>query len=60
MWKNPLKTLPEKEGQYDCIVLNHGVEKQTTRLFKKGVWFGGCRPFTDGEEVIAWKEKEIK
>nr|WP_172686275.1 hypothetical protein [Aeromonas salmonicida] len=29
----------------------------TIRRYRKGHWFGGCRPFADGDVVLAWKMK---
>ena len=65
-WKENVKTqesdwtecsvaLPQEDGKYVCYINNGRREFEAVRLLKKGYWFGGCRPFSDNEKIIKWK-----
>ena len=56
-WLSINEGLP-KDGNYEVKVVNKGEEVVTTRRLIKGCWFGGCRPFTDGEQVTHYKRKD--
>ncbi|GJA77605.1 hypothetical protein [Aeromonas caviae] len=49
---------PSHDGDYECRIENNGREFIATRRYRKGHWFGGCRPFADADVVLAWKMKE--
>ena len=53
-WLEAGPVLP-KDGDYEVKVVNKGEEVVTKRRLIEGKWFGGCRPFTDGEEVTHYK-----
>lgn len=57
-------TPPERDGDYKCRVKNNEREFIAIRRFKQGVnrgyWFGGCRPFSDEDVVLAWSVIEEK
>lgn len=48
-------TPPAIDGDYECRIENHGRVFIAKRRFKKGHWFGGCRPFADADVVLEWK-----
>lgn len=48
-------TAPSLEGDYECRIENKGRFFVAKRRFKKGHWFGGCRPFSDTDVVLEWK-----
>ena len=56
-WQNVDDSLPV-DGDYEVKVVNNGSEVVTKRRLIKGNWFGGCRPFTDGERVTHYKHKD--
>jgi len=58
MWKELEKEKPLSDGKYKCLIRNGDREFEAVRLFKKGHWFGGCRPFTDNEVILKWKKEE--
>lgn len=55
MWYDIEEWKPNKDGKYMCLIENDGKKYEAIRLFKKGHWFGGCRPFTDNEVILKWK-----
>lgn len=55
-WTDCSVALPPEDGKYLCYIKNERKEFEAVRLLKKGHWFGGCRPFTDGEEILKWKK----
>ena len=42
-------------GDYTVKVVKNGEEVVTKRRLRNGHWFGGCRPFTDGETVTHYQ-----
>ena len=50
-------TLPSVDGDYECKIERNGREISSVRRFKNGHWFGGCRPFSDNDVVLAWRER---
>jgi hypothetical protein len=56
-WTHAGSTLPA-DGLYECMIQNKGREFIAVRRLKGGHWFGGCRPFSDADVVLAWREKE--
>ena len=56
-WENVENSLPV-DGDYEVKVVKNGAEVVTKRRLIKGSWFGGCRPFTNGERVTHYKRKE--
>ena len=48
--------VPSKDGTYLCLVNRDGDLKEMKKAFKKGHWFGGCRPFSDNDVVTKWKK----
>lgn len=57
MWKELEKEKPSSDGKYKCLIRNGDREFEAVRMFKKGYWFGGCRPFTDNEVILKWKDE---
>lgn len=57
-WVKCSDRIPEKDGKYKCYIKNDSREFESVRLLKKGHWFGGCRPFSDNDIVLKWKEIE--
>jgi len=53
-WLSVEDSLPD-DGNYEVKVVNNGKELVAKRRLIKGHWFGGCRPFTDGEKVTHYK-----
>ena len=53
-WISVEESLPE-DADYNVKLVNNGVEVVTIRRLISGKWYGGCRPFTDGEKVTHWK-----
>ncbi|MFQ2238233.1 hypothetical protein ACK32R_21325 [Aeromonas dhakensis] len=49
-----VSTPPEKDGDYQCKIANNGRVFTAKRRFKKGHWFGGCRPFADADVILEW------
>lgn len=45
MWNDFEKVKPSEDGKYKCLISNDGREFEAVRLYKRGHWFGGCRPF---------------
>ena len=54
-WVLCSEKMPEKDGKYTCFIKNGNREFEGVRLLKKGHWFGGCRPFTDNDNILKWK-----
>lgn len=50
--------LPSSDGIYECKIRNNEREFIAVRRLKSGHWFGGCRPFSDADIVLAWRERE--
>lgn len=48
-------TPPPEDGDYECRIENKGRFFVAKRRFKKGIWLGGCRPFSDTDVVLEWK-----
>lgn len=57
-WIDVSERLPEENGQYQCLIQRGDRELEAVRLFRSGVWFGGCRPFSDNDVVLKWKPIE--
>lgn len=57
-WLSVDDGLPE-DGNYEVKLVNKGEEVVTKRRLIKGYWFGGCRPFTDGEKVTHYKTNDV-
>lgn len=47
-------TPPVSDGDYQCKIENNGRAFIAKRRFKKGLWFGGCRPFSDSDVIVEW------
>lgn len=58
-WVEAEHTLPEIDGDYMCIVKNGEREFEAVRRLINGVWFGGCRPFSDNDVVQSWYEHPV-
>lgn len=56
MWHLVSEKLPDEKGTYLCKIKNGERTYEAKRMFQKGHWFGGCRPFTDNEQVLEWKK----
>lgn len=56
-WHTIQDSLPI-DGVYIVRVVNGDTEIETTRRLRKGFWFGGCRPFNDGETVTHYQVDE--
>ncbi len=54
-WINIEDKMPESDGKYECLIVNDRREFKALRLFKRGHWFGGCRPFSENEKILKWK-----
>lgn len=54
-WIAVSERLPEEDGQYQCLIQRGDRELEAVRLFKRGHWFGGCRPFSDNDIILKWK-----
>lgn len=55
-WTDCSVAFPPEDGKYLCYINNGNREFEAVRLLKKGHWFGGCRPFSDNEEILKWKK----
>lgn len=58
-WVEPKQYLPEVDGDYMCLIKNGEMEFEDVRRLNNGVWFGGCRPFTEHEVVMLWYEHPV-
>lgn len=54
-WIDIKNKLPPSDGKYECLINNGSREFEAVRLFKRGHWFGGCRPFADNDKILKWK-----
>ena len=57
-WLSVEKGLP-KDGDYTVKITNNGTETVATRRLIGGKWFGGCRPFADGDKVTHYKNDSV-
>lgn len=57
-WIAVSERLPEEDGKYQCLIERGDRELEAVRLFKRGHWFGGCRPFSDNDVILKWKPVE--
>lgn len=53
-WVKAQDELPPADGNYMCSVSNGDRKFEAQRRFMRGHWFGGCRPFSDGDVVESW------
>ncbi|EJL6462628.1 hypothetical protein HPY09_19910 (plasmid) [Vibrio cholerae] len=53
-WVSVGESLPTTDGKYMCKIERAGDEIEALRLLKGNHWFGGCRPFSDNDVVVAW------
>lgn len=51
---------PKHDGDYECKIKNNGREFIGTRRCLRGYWFGGCRPFSEDEIIVAWRVRAPK
>ncbi len=58
MWNDFEKVKPSEDGKYKCLISNDGREFEAVRLYKRGHWFGGCRPFADNDVILKWKKED--
>jgi len=54
-WFDAKTVFPDKDGIYNCHVINGERQFYAKRQWIKVRWFGGCRPFSDNEQIIAWQ-----
>lgn len=54
-WFDANTVFPDKDGIYNCRVINGDRQFEAKRKWLKVRWFGGCRPFSDNDQVIAWQ-----
>lgn len=54
-WVVCSEKMPEVDGKYKCFIKNGDREFEAVRVLKKGHWFGGCRPFTDNDIILKWR-----
>jgi hypothetical protein len=58
-WVSVDEELPPKKGRYAVLLIFDKGEMLVERLYcGKGVWMGGCRPFSESEKVIKWRRKD--
>ncbi len=51
-WLDPEKTEPKNGETYLCKVKRNNSVKEVKKIYKNGLWFGGCRPFCDSDIVL--------
>lgn len=54
-WFDANMVSPDEDGIYNCRIINGGRQFEAKRKWLKVRWFGGCRPFSDNDQVIAWQ-----
>lgn len=55
-WVDPKKTEPENGTLYLCKIQRNDSVIEAKKIYKNGLWFGGCRPFCDNDIVLFYTE----